>query len=140
MEKFRDWIYRFSQMVEIAIAVLIGLMIFVVLVKTCVFSFSSLAAAKADYVEVFTEFLSIVLELVIGIEFIRVLCRHSVKALLDVCHCKRNDRGTSGDVADLCGSGCNCAALCSKKVFVGRKRSGRCQRGAALAKMRRLSD
>lgn len=84
MEKFRDWIYRFSQMVEIAIAVLIGLMIFVVLVKTCVFSFSSLAAAKADYVEVFTEFLSIVLELVIGIEFIRVLCRHSVKALLEV--------------------------------------------------------
>ena len=81
-EKLPYAIYQFSQFLEVLVAFILIAAIFVSLVSV-VLGLRDLTADLSD-VDAFQEFLALAFNVVIGIEFLKMLCRHNMSSAVEV--------------------------------------------------------
>lgn len=81
-DKIDKTLYKFSQYLELLFAIIILLVIIISMLSLIesIFQGSLLKAQSAD----FNEFLSNALTLVVGLEFVKMLCQHTSETVLEV--------------------------------------------------------
>ena len=80
--RLNGWIYSFARYAEVALSIIILVVIVVVGIRL-VMSVTDVSFSDMD-MDFFTEFLAHALALVVGVEFVRMLCRHSAQTVVDV--------------------------------------------------------
>ncbi len=79
---FNGWIYTIARYAEIALSIIILVVIAFVGVRLLIsLTETNFSDMNMDF---FTEFLSHALSLVVGVEFVKMLCRHSAQTVVEV--------------------------------------------------------
>ncbi len=79
----KDWVYQAGQWLELVISILIVLAIIFYAFVLAVELFHTIVGTPAK-IEELNEFINLAFNLVIGIEFIKMLCKHSPAIVLEV--------------------------------------------------------
>ena len=81
-KRFNDAVYNIARYTEIALSVVI-LVVIALAGVNLIHNLTEISVWNMD-IDFFTEFLSNALSLVVGVEFIKVLCRHSAQNVVEV--------------------------------------------------------
>lgn len=81
MDKIKKFIYRVSHCMEIAVSIVIVAVICVMLLRMIQDLITNPGSVQIDH---FHEFLAGALSLVVGIEFVNLLCKHTAETLIEV--------------------------------------------------------
>lgn len=81
-EKIPYTLYRFSQFLEVLVAVILIIAIFISLISLA--SGLQALAGHLDDTDSLREFLALAFNVVIGIEFLKMLCRHNMSSAVEV--------------------------------------------------------
>lgn len=81
-KKVTDTVFNIARYTEILISIIIGLVI-AILIASLIYDLTNMSFFNLND-NYFTQFLSRALNLVVGIEFVKMLCKHTPETLLEV--------------------------------------------------------
>ena len=81
-KKFNEWIYNVARYTEILLSVVILIVIALAGIRL-IYAVTQIPVPDMD-MDFFSEFLSNALSLVVGVEFVKMLCRHSAQTVVEV--------------------------------------------------------
>lgn len=79
---FNEWIYNIARYTEIVLSIVILIVIALAGIRL-IYAITEISIMDMD-IDFFTEFLANALSLVVGVEFVKMLCRHSAQTVVEV--------------------------------------------------------
>ena len=79
---FNEWIYNIARYTEIVLSIVILIVIALAGLRL-IYAITEISLMDMD-IDFFTEFLANALSLVVGVEFVKMLCRHSAQTVVEI--------------------------------------------------------
>lgn len=79
---FNEWIYNIARYTEIVLSIVILIVIALAGIRL-IYAITEISIMDMD-IDFFTKFLANALSLVVGVEFVKMLCRHSAQTVVEV--------------------------------------------------------
>lgn len=79
---FNEWIYNIARYTEIVLSIVILIVIALAGIRL-IYAITEISLMDMD-IDFFTKFLANALSLVVGVEFVKMLCRHSAQTVVEV--------------------------------------------------------
>ena len=105
---FNEGIYNVARYTEIVLSIVILIVIALTGIRL-IYTITEISVLDMD-IDFFTEFLANALSLVVGVEFVKMLCRHSAQTV--VCNGKTDGSRAYGSGADTDRCHCHCNPVC----------------------------